>query len=303
MLKKLLTSFLFLFLVTASFTQQSFTLAEVNYMLAPNNSYVQKDTTSNAQYFSGFVTAPVVINKKSTLLAGIRGNTWKVVYTPELVWPETYYSLGLSLGYNHKFNEKRSFLFIFLPRLNSDYKSINSNALQLGFFTTYSQRNSDRFLWKVGMYFNMEFFGPFVVPLFGLNWDISPKLNITGDLPIYAKIKYKVGDRFSTGLGYIALVSSYRLSGKFNDAYTSRYAIEPYAFAEVKFLKRLYFNAKFGYTMGRKYPVYAKDDQLDWQLSFVKFGDDRTQLNPEIQENFFFELGLAFKVEIGDGEK
>lgn len=298
MLKKLLFISCFILMVIISLGQQIFTIAEANYMLSPNNSYVQKDTNSNAQFFSGFVTAPIVINEKSTILSGIRGNSWKVKYLPEQIWPTTYYSLGLSLGYNHKFNENKSFLFILLPRLNSDYRYINSNALQLAVFTTYSKRSSEKFLWKVGMYFSTEFFGPFVVPLFGLNWDINSKLNITGDLPIYAKIKYKVGNSFSTGLGYIALVSSYRLTGEFDDAYTSRYAIEPYAFAEVKFLKQLFFNAKFGYTMGRRYPVYEKDDRLDWQLSFIKFGDDRTQLNPEIQDNFFFEIGLSFKVEV-----
>lgn len=300
MIKKLLIISQIILLALISYSQQTFTIAEVNYMLSPSDSYVQEDTTSNAHFFSGYVNAPIVLNKKSTLLTGIRGNTWKMIYSPEQNWPETYYSLGLTLGYNHKFDEKKSFLFILLPRLNSDYRNINSNALQLGFFTTYSKRSSEKFLWKVGMYFNTEFFGPFVVPLFGLNWDVSPKLSITGDLPIYAKIKYNVRNNFSTGVGYIALVSSYRLSGEFNDAYTSRYAIEPYVFAEVKFLKQLYFNGKLGYTMGRKYPIYAKDDRLDLQLSFIKFGDDRTQLNPEIQENFFFELGLAFRVDVSD---
>ncbi|MCD4683646.1 MAG: DUF6268 family outer membrane beta-barrel protein [Bacteroidales bacterium] len=300
MIKKLLILSLIVLFLSELYPQKTFTIAEVNYMLSPSNSYVQKDTTSDAHFISGFVNVPIVISEKSTLLTGIRGNVWKVSYSPEQVWHETYYSLGLTLGYNHKFNEKKSFLFILLPRLNSDYKNINSNALQLGFFTTYSKRSSEKFLWKVGMYFNMEFFGPFVVPLFGLNWDVAPKLNITGDLPIYAKIRYKIHDNFSTGVGYIALVSSYRLRGEFNDAYTSRYAIEPYAFAEVKFLKQVYFTGKFGYTMGRKYPVYAKDDRLDWQLSFIKFGENRTQLNPEIQDNFFFELGLAFKVEVSD---
>ena len=300
MIKKLLIISQIILLTIASYAQQTFTIAEVNYMLSPNNSYVEKDVTSNSQYISGFVNAPIVINEKSTLLTGIRGNVWKLAYSPEQLWPETYYSLGLTLGYNHKFNEKKSFLFILLPRLNSDYRYINSNALQLGFFTTFSKRSSEKFLWKVGMYFNTEFFGPFVVPLFGLNWDIASKLNITGDLPIYAKVKYKAGNSFSTGLGYIALVSSYRLTGEFNDAYTSRYAIEPYVFGEVKFLKQIYFNAKLGYTIGRNYPVYAKDDRLDLQLSFVKFGDDRTQLNPEILDNFFFEFGLAFKVDVSD---
>ena len=300
MIKKLLVIFQIILLALVSYSQQTFTIASVNYMLSPSNTYSEEGLKSNIQYLSGFINAPIALGEKSTILAGFRGNMWTVKYSPEQLWPENYYSSGLTLGYNHRFDEKKSFLFILLPKLNSDFRNINSNALQLGFFTTYSKRSSEKFLWKVGIYFNTEFFGPFVVPLFGLNWDVSPKLSITGDLPIYAKIKYSLNNNFSTGAGYIALVSSYRLTGEFNDAYTSRYAIEPYVFAEVKFLKHIYFNGKLGYTMGRKYPVYAKDDRLDWQLLFIKFGDDRTQLNPEIQDNFFFELGLAFRVDVSD---
>ena len=300
MVKKLLIISQFILLAMVSYSQKTFTIADINYNVSPNNTYENGDTTSNAQFFNAFITYPIVLNEKSTILAGIRGNIWKVAYTPELMWPETYYSAGLTLGYNHKFNDKQSFLFILLPRLNSDFRTIDGEAFQLAVYTTYSKRSSDKFLWKVGLYFSPEFFGPFLVPLFGLNWDISPKFSIVGDLPIWAKIKYKPATNFSLGLGYIALVSSYRLSGDFNNKYTSRYAIEPYFFAEVRFIKKLYLYAKLGYTMNRKYPVYAKDDKLDFQLSLFKFGDDRTQLNPVIENNFFFEAGLAFKVDVLD---
>ena len=133
----LVLSFLYIIQLVAS-GQRTFTVAELNYMLSPNNSYIQNDTTSNAHYYSGFVNIPILLNDKSTLLTGIRGNSWKVVYSPEQIWPETYYSLGITLGYNHKFNKRSSFLFILIPRLNSDYRYINKNALQLGFFSTYS---------------------------------------------------------------------------------------------------------------------------------------------------------------------
>jgi hypothetical protein len=280
--------------------QQKFTVATFDYMFSPNNTYEETDTTSYTGYFSGSISYPIVLNDKSTIITGIRGNSWTVKYDPEQIWPTNFYSLGLTLGYNHNFSEDKSFVFILLPRLNSDYKSINSNALQLGFLTTYNKRSSEKFLWKVGVYFNTEFFGPFVVPLFGLNWNVSDKLYILGDLPIWAKINYQVSKPFSFGVGYKALVGSYRLSGDFKDAYTSRFAIEPYFYLDFEVAKNIFLNGKAGYTMSRKYPIYAKDDQLDWQLSFVKFGDDRTQLNPEIENGVFFEFGIAYKVDVPD---
>ncbi len=282
------------------FSQQKFTVANLNYMLSPNNSYSESGLNSNIQYLSGSINIPIVLNEKSTILTGFRGNHWAVNYSPSQIWPVNYYSLGLTLGFNHKFSDKKSLVFVLLPRFNSDLKQINSNALQLGFLTTYSKRTSDKFLWKLGMYFNTEFFGPFVVPIFGLNWDISKKLSLKGDLPIYAKLNFQASEKFSTGLGYIALVSTYRLSGEFNDAYTSRFAIEPYLYADIKLMKNLYLNGKAGYTMGRKYPVYAKDDKIDWQLSFIKFGDNREQLNYEIDDGLFIEFSISYKVDVGD---
>jgi len=293
-----LSAIFFSLFLSHAFSQQKFTVATFDYMFSPENTYVEKDTTSFTGYFSGSISYPIVLNEKSTIITGIRGNSWAVKYNPEQIWPTNFYSLGLTLGYNHKFSEDKSFVFILLPRLNSDYNSINSDAWQLGFLSTYNKRSSEKFLWKVGMYFNMEFFGPFVVPLFGLNWNVSDKLNIVGDLPIWAKINYQVSNPFALGVGYKALVGSYRLSGEFKDSYTSRFAIEPYLYLDVEVAKNIFLNGKAGYTMSRKYPVYAKEDQLDWQLSFVKFGDDRTQLNPIINNGVFFEIGIAYKVDV-----
>lgn len=301
-MNKFIASLILLSFIVLSpvFSQQKFTVATVDYMFSPQNTYVEKDTSSFTGYLSGSISYPVVLNEKSTIITGIRANSWAVKYDPELLWPANYYSLGLTLGYNHQFNENKSFTFILLPRLNSDFKSITSNALQLGFISSYNKRSSETFLWKVGLYFNTEFFGPFVVPLFGLNWNVSDKLYILGDLPIWAKVNYQVSNPFAFGVGYKALVGSYRLSGDFKDAYTSRFAIEPYFYLDFEVAKNIFLNGKAGYTMSRKYPIYAKDDQLDWQLSFVKFGDDRTQLNPEVENGVFFEFGIAYKVDVPD---
>ena len=285
-----------LFLKTSA--QQKFTVASFGYMLSPGNTYADTNLKSNIGYFTGVLTVPLKLNDKTALLTGLRGNLWSVKYNPNGFWPENYYSLGLTLGVNHKFSESNSLLFVLLPKLNSDFKDLNSNAFQLGFISTYSHRVNEDFLWKAGLYYNSEFFGPFFVPIFGLDWRLNKKVSIKGDLPIYAKVNVGFNENISVGLGYIALVSTFRLSGDFQDAYTSRFAIEPYLYADVKVVKNIYLNGKVGYTLGRNYPIYAKDDKVDWQLMFMKFGDDREQLNPEIEEGLFMEFTLSYKVDI-----
>lgn len=297
---KLLYFVLIVFLLFGNqvFAQKKYTIASLSYMGLSNANYTNPDVSSDPGYLALNISLPIVLNDKTAIVTGIRGNNWTLSYTPKQIWPTSYYSFGLNLGINHKFSDKKTLLFVALPKLNSDYLELNAESLQLGFLTTYSVRKNENFLWKLGMYYNNEFFGPFVVPIYGLDWDLNEKLNISGDLPIYGKVNYKFNDNFASGMGYIALVSSYRLTEAFNNAYTSRFAIEPYFFGETKLFKNTYLNAKAGYAISRKYPVYHKDDKIDWQLSFIKFGDDREQLNPTIENGVFFEFGLAYKIDI-----
>ncbi len=76
--------FLFLFLSNV-FAQQKFTVATLDYMFSPNNTYEEKDTTSYTGYFSGSISYPIVLNEKSTIITGIRGNSWAVKYDPEQI--------------------------------------------------------------------------------------------------------------------------------------------------------------------------------------------------------------------------
>ncbi len=290
---------LFILLADQGFSQKKYTIASIGYMGSYNTKYDNPDISSDCGYLSLNISLPIVLNKKTTIVTGIRGNNWTVNYTPEDTWPTSYYSLGLTLGINHKFSDKNSLLLVAIPKLNSDYQEINANAFQLGFLSTYSIRKNEYFLWKIGMYYNSETYGPFVVPIFGLDWDLNNKLNIKGDLPIHGKVNYQLNEAFASGLGYVSLVSSYSFIGELDEAYyTSRFAIEPYLYADVKLFNNTYFNVKAGYAISRKYPVYEKADKIDWQLSFLKFGDDRVQLNPIIENGAFIEFGLAYKIDI-----
>lgn len=296
--KSLILITLIFILINLTFGQKRYTIANLGYMGSWNANYTDPAIQSDCGYLSLNLSIPIVLNGRTAIVTGIRANQWNVNYSPEQIWPTNFYSTGLTLGINHKISDKNTFLFVAIPKLNSDYKEINRNAFQLGFLSTYSFKKNETFLWKLGIYYNSEFFGPFVVPIFGLNWQLNKRLTISGDLPIYGKVNYQFNQNLASGLGYVALVSSYRLTGEFNDAYTSRFAIEPYLYADAKLFKNTYFMAKFGYAISRKYPVYAKDDQLDWQLSFIKFGDKRTQLNPIIENGAFIEFNLAYKIDI-----
>jgi len=293
-----LSAFILLFGLISVSSQDKFTVAEFGYNYAPANKYENSEIESNTGFLSGVLNFPVYSTGNATFLTGFRGNMWSLDYTPDQEWPVNYYSLGLTLTYNQKFSNNNSFLFVLLPKYNSDLLNSSSEAWQLGFLSYYTKRSSDTYLWKAGVYINSEFFGLLVVPVYGLDWDINSRFSIEGLLPIWAKINYNVSEKFDLGFSYLGLISSYRLTGEFNNDYTSRFAIEPALYAEVALMKNIYLKGKLGYTMSRKYPVYDRDDKLDWKLSLIKFGEDRTQLNPVIKNGLFIEFTLAYRIDV-----
>jgi len=298
MKKVIFFSLVLLFCLISASAQDKFTVAEFSYNFAPGSKYENPDLKSNIGYLSGVFNFPVFSKGKATFLAGMRSNMWSVNYDTEQEWPEDYYSLGLTLTYNQKFSSDNSFLFVFIPRYNSDLLNSSSDAWQFGFLSYYIKRSSEKYLWKVGAYVNTEFFGLFAVPIYGIDWRINSRWSFTGDIPIWAKLNYKASEKLNLGFSYMALVSSYRLTGEFNNDYISRFAIEPVFYAEIPVVKNLYLKGKIGYTLGRDYPVYDRDDKLDWKLSMVEFGDERTPLNSNIKDGMFFEISIAYNVDI-----
>jgi len=289
-----------LFKFIPAFTQDKFTVAEFSYNFAPGVRYENPGLKSHIGYLSGVLNIPVFSTGKATFLAGTRSNIWHFKYNTEQPWPNSYYSLGVTLTYNQKFSNNNSFLFVFIPRYNSDLLNPSPEAWQFGFLSYYTKRSSEKFLWKVGAYVNTEFFGLFVVPVYGINWNMSSRWSLTGDIPIWTKINYKASEKLNLGFSYMALVSSYRLTGEFNNDYISRFAIEPVLYAEIPVVKNLYLKSKIGYTLGRDYPVYDRDDKLDLKLSLIEFGNKRTPLNTDIKDGVFFEISIAYKVDISN---
>ena len=79
---------------------------------------------------------------------------------------------------------------------------------------------NDNLTMGFGAMFNTDFFGPYLVPLVNLNWHITDRVSITGMLPIYSKIKYKVSDKFTAGISHFGLTTSYGLNdNNYNDDY------------------------------------------------------------------------------------
>jgi len=260
-----------------------------------NTSATFKESGENADGHSFFtdLNFPVVINEKYALITGVNLNTHQLPLFPNAEVTHLY-TLMLKLGIATTHSEKWSSTFVFLPKLSSDYKNLSSDDLYFGGYGILKYQKSDDLIYKVGAYGSTEAFGIFFTPIVGLYYT-SPndlfEMNLS--LPISADVNYRLG-KTTVGIDYFGIGRSFHLD------------VDPYTYVEqnpLEFSSYVQFNAlqnsillraKVGYSSYEN-EVYAKGDKLDVRISAFNFGDDRTQLNPDITGGFFFKLEALYR--------
>lgn len=173
-------------------------------------------------------------------------------------------SVGIMAGFLKKGIAKKWDLMIsVIVRKNKQVNVEVTDDWQTGglVLATFKQNESRSF--KVGAYYNREFFGNFFMPLIGIDWKINEKTNLFGVLPGSMTLERKVTPVFYYGASFRALTNSYRLRTKdylrINDNQLG-------IFGDVYFFKRIVFSAEAGHTIMRKFKFGLTGDieNDDW---------------------------------------
>ncbi|MBO9702139.1 MAG: hypothetical protein J7604_18160, partial [Sporocytophaga sp.] len=200
------------------------------------------------------------------------------------------YAFNCQIGYlkNWK-NTKWKTLFVVLPKISSDLLQINHGSFQQGGILLFTCEKSPNLKYKLGGYYNKEFFGNFFMPLLGIEWKPLPRLNIFGVLPGYMIIEHKTSTRFYSGISYQCLTASYRLHDGENYSYV-RNGDRFWGQMQLKLFLNYYIKkyivayGEFGHSLCRKYEVYNKDKERIGHPVFHKTKD-----------GFIFNLGIALR--------
>jgi hypothetical protein len=154
-----------------------------------------------------------------------------------------------------------------------------------------------------GAMYNQELFGPYLVPLINLNWQLSQKWSITGLLPVYAKVKYKVSENFDMGLSHFGLITTYALGHTdYRGDYMERQSIDLALYGRLRIAGNFFAEARFGHTLGRKYTQYEADQKVDFAIPLATFGDNRVQKNVLFDDGLFINLRFVYNIVIPEDE-
>ncbi len=203
----------------------------------------------------------------------------------------------LQTGLVQTLNEKQKLHLLFVPRFMSDGEVKSEDNWQFGGVVMFENRYNNELMLRYGLLYNTELFGPSLTPLLHVDWNINSKWSLVGLFPISLKLAYQATESFSTGFSYFALVTSYRLgTPEYEGDYVERRSIDLTAYARQKIVNNIFLEGRIGYAVGRSYSQYDEDDQLDFRIMILDFGDDRVAKNTMMKGGPIANLRLVYNL-------
>jgi len=244
MIKRLL--FILLFLGGKIFSQPYIDPLDVRYMNASHNA--SKSATPFTHLYIGS-DLPIKLKNKGFLVFSPSYESWNIDsasgknYLPEVNSVALPVSIIIPLN-----SGKWSVTATVMPRINSEGLKI-TNSFQLGGAFLANYKMKDQVKLKFGLYVNNEFFGIFVMPLVGIEWQINERDNIFGVLPGRLTYEHRLNKIFYTGVTFRAITNSYRLD---QENYLRIDDNQISAYIDFYVTKHMVFSGEGGYGILRK---------------------------------------------------
>ena len=296
-MKNILLSILFL-----SFTlhaQDYVDIVKVGYGQTFNNNFEGSTHHTSIKSFDVDLTYPIVLSEQNALITGIAFSQNNLQLYPEANFTNLY-SSTLKIGLASTLNDLWSTTVVLLPKFASDYQNITKDDFYIGGFAVLKYKKKENLIYRFGIYSSSEAFGLYATPIIGWYY-LSPNQRFEMDmsLPISGEMNYNVGVA-TIGFDYFGIGRSFRLyeSNDQSNSYVDLSSLEFSSYVQLNTLENsVLFRAKFGYS-SNDYEVYADDNTIDFGLAAFTFGDDRSQLNPNLKGGLFVKFEAIYRFQI-----
>tara|TARA_R110000787_G_scaffold28923_5_gene78819 strand:- start:67763 stop:68683 length:921 start_codon:yes stop_codon:yes gene_type:complete len=302
-LKNLLLLF-FLFISIITNAQEYVDVLKLGYGYANEAKYKDTEESTTINSYNAAITFPVELNEKYALITGIDFSSNHLLLSPDYNQSTTLYNTLLKVGLATTHSEKWSSTLVLLPKIASDYKNLSGDDFYFGVYAVAKLKKSKHFKYRFGFYASTEAFGVFATPIIGAYY-LSPnnRFEIDASLPITANVNYKFG-KAAIGFDYFAIGRSFNISQETSiPVYVDQRPIEIASYFQYGILENsILLRVKMGYSSNTN-EVYKQGDTLDFRVSAFSFGDNRTQLNPDILGSVFFKVEAIYRIHFEKKEK
>lgn len=248
-----------------------------------------KNKTDN--YFLNFFL-PKEFKNGNTLLIRLNSEMISSAITSDSSYISNLYSVSLPFGFQFvSKNKKWKTVVMAIPKIGSNFKdAVDGYDYQYGGIFLENFIHSEKLKIKAGLYYNREAFGDFFVPLVGIDWRATDRINLYGILPTNYKVEFNiVKNKLYTGLNFKSFTRSFRLSQKNNYDYVRYDEIQLKLFVDCFVYKKILLFGEVGYTLGKN----------PWQYTYNT--KDETFRNPvytPLKNYPIFNIGIAYRVRL-----
>ena len=274
-------------------------LAKFSYGHTFDNRFEGTEFSTNVLILEADLTVPIPINEKYVFVSGVSFTKNRLQLLPDAPY-NSLYGTTLKIGMLTQYSEKWSSTLVLLPKLSSDYEQISTKDFYLGGFALFKYQKNENLTYRFGAYGSREAFGFFTTPIFGFYYN-SPNTKFEMDIsmPISADINYDFKS-LTLGVDYYGIGRSFNITEELAPkVYVDLGSLEFSGYVQFNtFEKNVLLRLKAGYS-SNNFEVYRQGDNIDLGLSAFTFGDDRKQLNPQINDGMFlrFEAIYRFRLE------
>lgn len=242
---------------------------------------------------SADVLIPLSLSDRSRFLTGTYAERF-TVRSPATDSIITMHTVLLKLGMSIQHNDRWQGVYMFLPKISSDFEQVDQNHFQIGGLVLMKRRFSSAFTLKFGAYANRDLFGPMFVPLLGAYFERG-RWTFNGTLPINAELLYALKqDRFQLGVQFDGINRSY-YSNQVLPQYMEKLNNEIGILAQYQ-QQAICIRLLAGMAIGRRCTFFEAGDEADLAFPLSKVNDSRNDIESFKLDGAMLRLSIHYRL-------
>jgi len=234
-------------------------------------------------------------NKLDFLLAGLEYNGLFLSGTGDRFGGSRFGTFSLPVTFQKSLSTKYALIASFIPTLSSDLKDISGEDMTYSAAVMLRIRKSETFSYSLGVAYSRQFFGNVLIPVIGMDWNISDRWTYSGTLPIAEKLKYKISGKNFAGISNDFSIGggAYRLSKQMDSKYFQLQQIRTSLFYENAPAKNFSLQISERYNISQKLDLYNKNEKV----GLVPFDNlnKRVPLEEINKTGFAMQTSISFR--------
>ncbi|RXK85693.1 DUF6268 family outer membrane beta-barrel protein [Filimonas effusa] len=290
MYKLLITLFLSALLPVAGMRAQQLPVFSIDY----NSSTLKNDSVKGAlKGLQASLNIPLIHSSGNTFGTRIQYQSARFSGLTSRL-NEQLSGLDLHVFLQRKWDEKHQLYLFAQVGAYSDFKDLDTKDFRFLLGARYLVKHSDKLSTGWGLAYARQFFGHQINPFIAINYAFTPRLKLSGLLPIRPVLTYEINDRISWVNEINGNVESYRLSASVhNNAFIQYSGWKVKSTCRYLVGKHHRFSAGLGFS--RQSTAFFNDDaQNNWKIFTINLSQKNAPVETLKTKGLLFSLGYDF---------